>query len=446
MHLINELLTFGSKTEHDLEHDLEHKTPFSIPKIYDADGDLTKRWYVYFSYLDPKTGKMKRQKNIYGQVNRHKTKEARYALLALYKKRLLKLLKEGYNPFVDNTEHYKSQQQKDQKVKQVNAPTKPTENKVVLKEEEPKEVQKSSMSLKDALDYALKLKKNLVSERTLVDYTNRCKLFETWMNEHHADVKGIDQVSKMMVVAFLNDVQLNTSPRNRNNYRTCLSTIFQTLEGNEIINKNFVKNIPKLQSNPERHKTFTQKQENDIFEHLEDKDPVLLLFIKFIAYVFLRPKEVCRLKVGDIDFDENILKIKVKTKTLKTKIVPEILLKELEEVLEGLDKDSYLFTPKALGGEWEASLEARRDYFSKRFKAVVKDHFGFNQDYGLYSFRHTYITKVYRALVKESSPFAAKSKLMQITGHTTMGALEKYLRDIDAELPEDYSQLLNTKA
>ncbi|WP_241739565.1 DDE-type integrase/transposase/recombinase, partial [Aestuariibaculum marinum] len=94
----------------------------------------------------------------------------------------------------------------------------------------------------------------------------------------------------------------------------------------------------------------------------------------------------------------------------------------------------------------QTSLEARRDYFSKRFKTVVKDHFGFNQDYGLYSFRHTYITKVYRALVKESSPFAAKSKLMQITGHTTMGALEKYLRDIDAELPEDYSQLLNTKA
>ena len=30
---------------------------------------------------------------------------------------------------------------------------------------------------------------------------------------------------------------------------------------------------------------------------------------------------------------------------------------------------------------------------------------------------------------------------MNITGHTTMDALEKYLRDIDAELPEDYSNL-----
>ena len=31
---------------------------------------------------------------------------------------------------------------------------------------------------------------------------------------------------------------------------------------------------------------------------------------------------------------------------------------------------------------------------------------------------------------------------MPITGHSTMTALEKYLRDIDAELPEDYSKMI----
>jgi len=43
---------------------------------------------------------------------------------------------------------------------------------------------------------------------------------------------------------------------------------------------------------------------------------------------------------------------------------------------------------------------------------------------------------------KTLTPFETKSKLMLITGHSTMTALEKYLRDIDAELPEDYSKLL----
>ena len=100
-----------------------------------------------------------------------------------------------------------------------------------------------------------------------------------------------------------------------------------------------------------------------------------------------------------------------------------------------------MFTPNGLGLEWNADEINRRDNFSKRFKTVVKDHFKLGSEYGLYSFRHTFITKLYRKLREEKTPFEVKSYLMNITGHTTMDALEKYLRDIDAELPEDYSSL-----
>lgn len=84
----------------------------------------------------------------------------------------------------------------------------------------------------------------------------------------------------------------------------------------------------------------------------------------------------------------------------------------------------------------------RTDNFSKRFKTVVKDHFKLGADYGMYSFRHTFITILYRELRKTYTPFESKSILMNITGHNTMTALELYLRDIDAKLPEDYSHLL----
>ncbi|WP_227805873.1 hypothetical protein [Algibacter lectus] len=46
-------------------------------------------------------------------------------------------------------------------------------------------------------------------------------------------------------------------------------------------------------------------------------------------------------------------------------------------------------------------------------------------------------------MAKTASPFEVKSKLQLITGHSTMKALEQYLRDIDAALPSDYSKLLN---
>ena len=68
MYNIFELITLDVLNEHDLEHNLEHKPLFSTPKIFDANGDLSKRWYVYFSYRNPETGKLKRVKNIYGKV------------------------------------------------------------------------------------------------------------------------------------------------------------------------------------------------------------------------------------------------------------------------------------------------------------------------------------------------------------------------------------------
>jgi integrase len=157
--------------------------------------------------------------------------------------------------------------------------------------------------------------------------------------------------------------------------------------------------------------------------------------------IFLRPVEVCRLKIRDLDIKDKKLYVRAKNKAVKIKIIPEILIKDLPD-LSSMNKDEFLFTPFKIGGEWIATENNRRDYFSKRFKTIVKDHFELGSDYGMYSFRHTFITKLYRELRKTYSPFEAKSILMNITGHSTMSALELYLRDIDAELPEDYSHLL----
>jgi len=447
MQSIYELVTLEDQNEHDLEHDLSNKKIFSTPKIYDANGDISKRWYVYFSYLNPETGKLERMKNIYGKTNRYKTKESRYSILSIYKRRLLKLLKDGYNPFVDNTELHKLKANSVVKNKELKNVVE------VINKDSNKDSNKDCnnvvatfnnivvVSLEEAVNRALMLKTNVVGKTTIVDYQSRCNTLIRYLKSNNLVVDNVRDLKKKTIIDFLNAIQIKTSARNRNNYRTCLSSVFQTMEDNELIEKNFIKNINQLKSNPQRNKTYSVKQQEEIFQHLEKEDPILLLYIKFISYNLLRPIEVCRLKIGNIDFESRTLQFQAKNKLLKTKIIPEILFRDIPN-LSGKDGESLLFTPDEIGGVWLTELTNRRDYFSKRFKTVVKDHFGLDKNYGLYSFRHTFITKMYRTMVKESSPFAAKSSLMQITGHSTMLALEKYLRDIDAELPEDYSNLL----
>ncbi|MFT7051867.1 MAG: hypothetical protein ACJAZK_002486 [Psychroserpens sp.] len=92
MQTIYELVTLEVQNEHVLEHDLPNKTLFSVPKIYDANGNLNKRCYVYYTYRNPESGTLQRMKNVYGGANRCNTKEDRLIILSVYRVKLLSLL------------------------------------------------------------------------------------------------------------------------------------------------------------------------------------------------------------------------------------------------------------------------------------------------------------------------------------------------------------------
>jgi hypothetical protein len=77
------------------------------------------------------------------------------------------------------------------------------------------------------------------------------------------------------------------------------------------------------------------------------------------------------LKVRDLDIKDKKLYVRAKNKAVKIKIIPKILIKDLPD-LSSMNKDEFLFTPSKNSGEWIATENNRRDYFSKRFKTIVK--------------------------------------------------------------------------
>ena len=395
--------------EHASAHVLSLKKKYSTPNIYDANGDLSKRWYVYYSFRNPETDKLERQTHIYAGVNKFKTLRERKNAIKILAQAVENILESGYNPYEDEE--------------------------IVSTSEEKK------YTIEDAVTFSLELKKNTLKDNSFRDYRVRIKSFEKWLYANGFENRTINSVDKKTIVTFLNSVLSTTSAKNRNNTRAILSMFFQSLEDNDIIPDNFVKKINVLKSNPERNKTYSSTQEVDIFNYLKSNDELMLLFIQFISYNHLRPVEVVRLQIKDVNVKDRRLYVRAKNKAVKVKIIPEILLSTLPN-LDKFNPESYLFTPNGIGQDWTTNETDKRDYFSKRFKKV-KDSLGLGKDYGLYSFRHTFITKLYHEFVKNSTPFEAKSKLMLITGHETMVALEKYLRDIDAVLPDDYSQHIN---
>jgi integrase len=406
---------------------LTAKKNYSTPKIYDANGDLSKRWYLYFSFRNPQTGLLAKQTPIYGNANAFKTKQERYEILNAYRKSLLALLEEGLSPYDDITYLNEELFAKPDALQTAKPIANPLEKEV---------------SIAESFVLGLKTKESVLSKTSFPSFSSNVKRFEKWLiSKGIASTQSIIAITKKIVIEYLNDVLEKTSPRTRNNTRIDLGSLFQTLEDNEVITENFIKKINVLKATPERNKTYSNTLQTDIYKYMEENDKILLLFVKFISYNYLRPIEVCRLRVGDLDLIDKKLYVRAKNSPVKAKIIPEILINDLPD-LSKMNKNHFLFTPFAIGGEWETSETDKRDYFSKRFKKV-KDHFKLGKDYGLYSFRHTFITKLYSEFAKSITPFEAKSKLMLISGHSTMDALEKYLRDIDAVLPEDYSSFLS---
>ena len=394
--------------EHDFEHDLKEKKKYSEPKIYDADGDLSKRWYVYFSFRKTAESALVRFPNNF-YAAQYLDKKDRLQWLKKIQRTLSILLKDGFNPYNP-------------------------ENKFEFDTED-----KSNQSIEEALKFALNIKKSTLAATSYKGLEGRILRFEKWLNENGFKNRLITTVNKKVVTSYLNEILIATSAKNRNNTRTDISSIFTVLADNDIIPDNFIHKVPVLKSTPEKNKSFTTEEEAKIFNYLDKNNKLLALYVKFISYNFLRPVEVNRVKIGDIDLNDKILKIKTKT-GFKVKRIPQLLIDEIPD-LSIYPCDAYLFGRKDFGQYWEATENNRRNDYSDYF-LEVKKKFGFDKNYGLYSFRHTFITKLYNTFIKEMTPDEAESNIMSITGHSTKTALRKYLREINAYIPDDYSKYI----
>ncbi|MEE9407348.1 MAG: site-specific integrase [Polaribacter sp.] len=275
---------------------------------------------------------------------------------------MLQLLQYGFNPYEDNSA-LEGSIFADEKSKTTNIPTSlqkdqqlPTINQQVVENQKvsvSSEIAEPSTIIKEAILLTLELKVDMMNKNSFVQYKSRIGLFEKWLKEKEYYKESIIFITKKIVIDYLNEVLIKTSARNRNNSRTDIASMFQLLEDNEIILDNFVKKISVLKSVPKRNKTYSQKLEKEIYKHLEKVDSHLFLFIKFISYSILRPIEICRLKIEDVELQDKKLYIKAKNKPVQIKIIPEILLNDLPD-LSKKDPKAFLFGRYEIGEEWDA--------------------------------------------------------------------------------------------
>ena len=379
---------------------------YSEPKIYTGGVDiskwsklskqekdiaLSKHWCVYYSYRDPKTGKLKRQDNIKGGVNRYKTKQERMEVLETYMRNLLLLLKAGYSPYAKSNENCKK-----------------------------------IHTIENAFMLALKIKKNEVKETTYKDYESRINQFSEYLFDK--GLLNINQINKGDVAKFLN--QFNG--KNSNNFRAALSSIFSVLSDQNIIDNNFIKELRTKKVTETAITLYSDEQIKNIEKLLKEQNPTLLTYIDLFSYMFWRPIEIVRLEIKDIDLVNMRMVSNTKAKDRKVKRIPLLLKENLIKFIG--NRTGRLFELNA-----KSDID-KRSYMTNQFRKF-RAHNKIDAGFKMYHFRHTRITKAYLKLRETMTKSQAIDELSLITGHTS-NAIWKYIRVNDVELPKDYSDLI----
>lgn len=303
----------------------------------------------------------------------------------------------------------------------------------------------NSTLLKD-LKTSLNNKEGKIAASTFRDYSQNFQKFETWLKStNDVLIKSSSTDLGKLIDRFFNDLlKEKINPTSYNNQRAGLSALFADLVKRRLLIANPITTIDKLKADPKKNKAFTAEQLKDNSKWMQENDPALHFYIKVIGYSFLRNNEVMRLKIGDIDLKRRV--IKIKTKSQKSELIPiieQLYQLFMEEKIYNYPSDYNLIHHEGAPELWNATLNHKLRLFGKRFMKLKKA-IGYNEDYTVYSYRHSVALLVFKSFENENlTTDEVLLKMKAVTRHKSVAGLKNYLRGIGAYVAKDYSKRIN---
>ena len=319
---------------------------YKTARLDDSKGDLNKQWFVYYSFKHPETGQFQRFKKYIS--NKHKTKAARFEKASEIIKQLNNWLKAGGNPFQTTAQFTRMIQ---------------------------------------AIDYVYEIKKASLRPRSYSSYNTVMKKFKTWLNKYHSNMI-LEEFGFYHAQKFMDWLVINEKLKNRtyNNHVTYMRIFFNTLIEREYIVINPFMKIKLFPKTEAEVRNFTPEEMLTIRSNMPFDNRGLWIACQFIYYCFIRPAELVRIKISDINLAKKELYIRPevsKNRKGATILIPEAFLPELYKLhMYHYNNEFYLFSHNLSPG----SNLLYHNSLSKAWR-VWADEYGVKKD--LYDFKHT---------------------------------------------------------
>ena len=180
---------------------MERVKLITLPQLNDCGGDMKKRWFVYYSVKDPRTGKMKRFK-YYKGLNKIKVSKARYAKSVEIINELSGKLKSGWNPFVDDTQVIYADQLRYKNIEEIYG-----------------KMRASNTTFRLYSNKYLETRER-ASEGSLATYRSKLRMFSAWIEANYGEV-DVSAVNYKPRVRWPRLTFKSSGTRSANGIRSC---------------------------------------------------------------------------------------------------------------------------------------------------------------------------------------------------------------------------------
>ena len=335
---------------------------FTYPRLY-----VGQCWYVGFYAFDPSRGVMRRKRI---KINAVGTPTQRKKFATSLCHRLSSKLEAGWNPWVEA------------------------------------EAQQSYKLFSDVLshyrNYIIKQHNDgILRASTVHGYMSSAHIMEEWNLIDHNPIRYAYQFDRTFCVRFLDYIYIGreNSPVTRNNNLAFLRS-FSTF----MVQHLYLKERPtdglqaiSTKTAPKTRTIISTQDMNRLQEWLHVHSREFLLICYFIHYMFVRPREVAKLQLNNINIAKQTLYIDAsisKNKKSATVTIPRKIL-ELMIDLRYFDAPSayYIFGKGFRPSATPSSERAYRNYWTTKIVPALR----FPKSYQLYSLKDTGITAMLRS-------------------------------------------------
>lgn len=356
-----------------------------LPKLNHCNGDITKQWFVYYSVLNPASGKMKCFR-IYNGFSDLKTVDERQKhgnkLIAKWKRKLL----DGWNPFFEQD-----------KVKYAS---------LIRYDMDSKKTGSGVMTSKNFEYYSSKYLnyiKFTMNRRpaTYTSYKSKLRIFGQFLTESNIDKVSIRFYNLETINNFNKYLQEKRGLEGKilNDYNQMLKTFFKYLiKVEKIITINPVTGCHVYDEVKTHHRAMNEIYIEKLRKRIEPTDPLLWMMCRMIFNCFTRPNELRFLQLKHIDWVDGTINLPAdisKNRRNRSITIPKYLLDMLMKNKYNEYPGEYYFMSKnKQPGPKPVSKNYLYNHVKKHFKAL-----NMPKGFTLYSFKHTGVQRLAKSKV-----------------------------------------------